>query len=323
MADVFSAIPEDRRAATLTAIASVADPASVTGISPMTGGASGASTLRIDAGSGAYLLRIEASREGFRKPERTYPCLRAAAEAGIAPAVHHADEAAGVVLMDFVVERPLTAFPGGEPALLRTLGEMVARLQATAPFPPLMEDFGALVEVMLNLVRDGGLFAPGVLDGHVAGLARVRAEYPHAGAQVSAHNDINPRNVLFDGERLWLVDWELAFRNEPLADVANIANNFSEVPDVDTLVLEGWLGRSPDDDTRHRLALMRDLHRLFYGCLLLSEFIGRRDPEAELTALTPDEFRAAIMRGELRGTPELLFVLGKMYLAGFAAAQRS
>ena len=237
--------------------------------------------------------------------------------------MHHADEEAGVVLMDFVVERPLTAFPGGEPALLRTLGEMVARLQATAPFPPVMEDFGALVELMLNLVRDGGLFAPGVLDGHVAGLARVRAEYPQPATQVSAHNDINPRNVLFDGERLWLVDWELAFRNDPLADVANIANNFSEVPDVDTLVLEGWLGRSPDDDTRHRLALMRDLHRLFYGSLMLSEFIGRRDPEAELTALTPDEFRAAIMRGELRGTPELLFVLGKMHLAGFAAAKGS
>ena len=45
--------------------------------------------------------------------------------------------------MDFVVERPLTQFPGGEPALLRTLGEMVARLQATAPFPGVMEDFGA------------------------------------------------------------------------------------------------------------------------------------------------------------------------------------
>ena len=111
---------------------------------------------------------------------------------------------------------------------------------------------------------------------------------------MSAHNDINPRNVLFDGERLWLVDWELAFGNDPLADVANVANNFSEVPDVDSLVLEGWLGRSPDDDARHHLALMRDLHRLFYGCLLLSEFIGRREPEAELTALTPDEFRAAL-----------------------------
>ena len=187
MADVFSAIAEDRRAAALAAIASATDPASVTGISPVTGGASKASTLRIDADSGAYLLRLEVDQRGFRNPRRSYPCLRAAAAAGIAPAVHHADEEAGVVLMDFVVERPLTEFPGGEPALLRTLGEMVARLQATAPFPPVMKDFGMLVEAMLHLVRDGGLFAPGVLDGHVAGLARVRAEYPWAAAQVSAH----------------------------------------------------------------------------------------------------------------------------------------
>jgi aminoglycoside phosphotransferase (APT) family kinase protein len=325
MADVLAAIAVERRDAAVAAIASVTDPASVTGISPTTTrGASGASTFRVEAGSDAYLLRLEVGRrEGFRNPKRSYPCLRAAAEAGIAPAVHHADEDAGVVLMDFIVERPQGHFPGGQPALIRALGEMVARLQATAPFPLVMADFGALIEALLNFVRDGGLFAPGVLDGHVAGLARVRAEYPWTAAQVSAHHDINPRNVLFDGARLWLVDWELAFRNDPLADLANIANNFSDVPDVDALVLEGWLGRSSDDDTRHRLALMRDLHRLFSGCVLLAEFVGRRDPEAELSALTRDEFRAAIGRGELRGTPELLFVLGKMNLVGFSPAYTS
>src|SRR5436190_8940919 len=204
MADVFSAIAEDRRAAALAAIASVADPASVTAITPTTAGASGATTLRIDTGSGAYLLRLELGPDGFRNPRRSYPSLRAAAEAGIAPAVHHADEETGVVLMDFVIERPATTFPGGQPALLRALGEMIARLQTTALFPPMMEDFGALTEAMLHFIRDGGLFAPGVLDGHVTGLARIRAEYPWA-AQVSAHNDVNPRNVLFDGARLWLV----------------------------------------------------------------------------------------------------------------------
>jgi hypothetical protein len=229
MADVYSAIAEDRRATALTAISSVADPASVTGVSPTTAGASGSSTLRVDADSGAYLLRLEAGRRGFQNPARSYPCLRVAAAAGIAPVVHYADEDAGVLLMDFVVERPLASFPGGEQALVRALGHMVGQLQATAPFPPVTDDFGALVEALLDLVRDGGLFASGVLDGHVRGLARVRAEYPRPSALVSAHNDINPRNVLFDGERLWLVYWELAFRNDPLADVANIANNFSEV----------------------------------------------------------------------------------------------
>jgi aminoglycoside phosphotransferase (APT) family kinase protein len=322
MRDVFSVIAENRRDAVRLAIESVADPASVSRISQMTGGASGATTLKVEVGAHAFLLRLDPGRRGFQNPARSYPCLRAAAAAGIAPAVHHADEVAGIVLMDFVSERPATAFPGGQPALVRSLGDLVARLQATAPFPVVMEDFGALVDAMLNLVVDGGLFAAGVLDRHVAGLERIRAEYPSGVAPVSAHNDINPRNVLFDGERLWLVDWELAFGNDPFADLANIANNFSEVSDVDNLVLEGWLGRAPDDDTRLRLALMRDLHRLFYAGLMLSEFVGQREPEAELIAPTQDEFRAALARGELRGTPELLFVLGKMHLVSFTASRR-
>lgn len=136
MADVFSASAEDRRAAALAAIASVADPASVTWISPTTGGASGASTLRIDAGSGAYLLRLEVGRDGFRSPERSYPCLRAAAEAGIAPAVHHADEESGVVLMDFVVERPLTAFPGAELEPAEEASGLVLDRRPEGPAPP-------------------------------------------------------------------------------------------------------------------------------------------------------------------------------------------
>src|SRR4051794_32706954 len=49
---------------------------------------------------------------------------------------------------------------------------------------------------------------------------------------------------------------------------------------------------------------------------------GPGDPEAELTAPTPDDIRAAITRGGLRGTAELLFALGKMHLAGFAARAR-
>ncbi len=323
MRDVFAVIAEDRRAAALTAMSAVADPASVTAIRPLAGGASGASALKIDAGRHAYVLRLDPDRRGLQNPARSYPCQVAAADAGISPAVHYADEVEGVVLMDFVVERPATEFPGGQPALVRALGQLVGRLQATPPFPVLMEDFGALAEVMLNLVIDRGLFTAGVLDRHVAGLARIRAEYPSGVAAASAHNDINPRNVLFDGEQLWLVDWELAFGNDPIADLANIANNFSEVSDVDNLVLEGWLGRSPDDDIRRRLALMRDLHRLFYAGLMLSDFIGQRAPEPALTAPTADEFRAAIDRGELRGTPELLFVLGKMHLVSFTATHGS
>jgi len=59
------------------------------------------------------------------------------------------------------------------------------------------------------------------LDPHLEGFETIRAAYPwDASALVSSHNDPNPRNILFDGQRLWLVDWELRFRNDPLTDIA-------------------------------------------------------------------------------------------------------
>ena len=65
---------------------------------------------------------------------------------------------------------------------------------------------------------------------------------------------------------------------------------------------------------------MRDVQRLFSGCLLLADFIGHRSPAPALSAPAPDQFRAAIARGQLRGTPELRYVRGTMDLVAFTAA---
>src|SRR5262249_9159598 len=47
----------------------------------------------------------------------------------------------------------------------------------------------------------------------------------HDPDMVSSHNDLfKPDNILFDGQRVWLVDWEAAFRNDRYADLAVVAN---------------------------------------------------------------------------------------------------
>jgi thiamine kinase-like enzyme len=41
---------------------------------------------------------------------------------------------------------------------------------------------------------------------------------------VSSHNDLKPENTLFDGDRVWLVDWEAAFLNDRYHDLATVEN---------------------------------------------------------------------------------------------------
>jgi hypothetical protein len=67
-----------------------------------------------------------------------------------------------------------------------------------------------------------------VLDPHGARLERIRADHAWISATgTSSHNDPVPRNILFDGVRLWLIDWESACRNHPLVDVAILLDNLA------------------------------------------------------------------------------------------------
>jgi Ser/Thr protein kinase RdoA (MazF antagonist) len=139
---------------------------------------------------------------------------------------------------------------------------------------------------------------------------------------VSSHNDPNAQNVIFDGERLWLIDWETAYRNDPLTDIAILIENFAQTPELERALIETWLGGAPDRALRARLALMRQFTRLYYAGMLLSIVAAqpRRSPEPDLAAPAPDEFRAALARGEHSPNSQAtLFTLGKMCLAAFMA----
>ncbi|MFO0952449.1 MAG: phosphotransferase [Isosphaeraceae bacterium] len=70
-------------------------------------------------------------------------------------------------------------------------------------------------------------------------LARRMAPY----VPVLCHNDLLPSNVLDDGERVWLVDWEYAGIGHPLFDLAGISANCALTPDAEAEFLLAYRGR--------------------------------------------------------------------------------
>ncbi len=322
MRDVLlDSIPADRRETARSALGAAFGSAPLTALQRVTSGAS-ALSYRIEIADRPYLLRLESpERDDVRDPERAYRCMRTAEEAGIAPALHHADPTAGVAIMDFVPGRSLSEYPGGPGELARDLGALAARLQATPAFPP-VTDYLTVLKGLLGRLLGSGLFAAGLLDRHQEGFERIRQAYPwDSRALVSSHNDPHPGNILFDGERLWLIDWETAYRNDPLVDVAIFTLYLAASPELEGVLLRSWLGRAPDRALRARLVLMRQLVRLFYACASsLHAASPQAVPETDLTALTPAEFRAAVDQGRLvLGTPETQRIGGKVALATFLA----
>ena len=317
--DPFTALSPDQRETARSAIAAVLGSAAMVNVRPVTGGVSGAAVFLVAASGRRFVLRMEGPASPLRNPHQ-YVSMRFAAEAGIAPRIHYLDADNGVVMMDFIEDRPLETYPGGQHGLAQAVGAMLQKLQALPLFSPFM-DYADIVGRLWTHVCKTGLFADGVLDAASRRLADIRTAYAlEPDKYVSSHNDILPRNLLFDGERLWLIDWENAFRNDPLVDLATVLDNFAPSPELEEVLLAASPGRAPDRILRDRLALVRSLTRLFYAGVLFSASASapRTKPDHDLSAPTAAEFERAIRDGRLRAeTPETSHVLGKMFLASF------
>ena len=121
---------------------------------------------------------------------------------------------------------------------------------------------------------------------------------------VSCHNDFfKPDNILFDGDRVWLVDWEAAFRNDRYAELAVVANLLVSSDEEERTYLQSYFGQPADEYQRARFFLMQQVAHIFYGLVFLLQ--GSPGVPVDLSAQAPSIRRlpAAILggRGESGG----------------------
>jgi aminoglycoside phosphotransferase (APT) family kinase protein len=320
----LSHVPEQHHDEVRSALIGAFGPSGASALHTVRGGASGALTFRVESVAGDHLLRVETISGPVRNPHQ-YACMQIAADAGVAPAVRYLDADAGIVVMPFITHRPLSDYAGGPGELIRAMADLLHHLHETPGFPEHGDYLDNLARMLAYLDRSGRV-APGLLDDHVAAFERVRSAYPWAPDRwVSAHNDPNQFNVLYDGDRLWLIDWETAYRNDPIVDVATVASHVAPTSGLREVLLARWLGRQPDAATRARAILMGWLVQLYAGCILLTVVVDpANETHADLSAMTPEAFGAGIESGELRaGTPRTTHAYAKLALAAFVDAART
>ncbi len=183
---------------------------------------------------------------------------KAAHVAGIAPEIIHAE--AGALVMRHVAGRTLTpqdvADPRRLPALIALLKRchIEARHHFVGPVMAFWPFHVARHYARLIKEAKGEWMAemPALLalaDRLEAGLGPV--------SLVFGHNDLLAANIIDDGARLWLIDYDYAGLNSPLFDLANLASNngFSDEAEREMLAL--YFGRTPDAATLRSYAAMR------------------------------------------------------------------
>jgi aminoglycoside phosphotransferase (APT) family kinase protein len=305
--DVFDPIDPTRREVVAAALRATFGASAVQSLEPIAGGLSAALVYRLVVGDRPYLLRIVRQINPFNDPARHFACLKTAAEAGLAPAVHHADPARALLITDFITARPFALFQRPRAEMLADLAGAVRRLQATPPFPPFMSYLDG-VDRMIADVKTTRLL-PAAADEVLERYAAIPAAYPRDRADmVSSHNDMNPTNTMWDGQRLWIVDWEAAFLNDRYVDPAYICNNFVIQGHEEEAFLTACFGARPTEYQRARVFLMRQVCHMFFAAALLRMAAAARPgwqlPTSALSTPPLVELRRGGRMLELLKTPE-------------------
>jgi thiamine kinase-like enzyme len=160
---------------------------------------------------------------------------------------------------------------------------------------------GAAVDAFIERFQAANIFPKGESEELFARYAEVAAVYPHRDPDmVSSHNDLfRPDNILFDGHRLWLVDWEAAFLNDRYADLAVVANLVVTNDAEERVYLQEYLGEPPDRYQLARFLLMQQVAHTFYAMVFL--LLGSSGKPIDWSETVPEfrDFHRRIWEGEV------------------------
>jgi hypothetical protein len=265
-------IPQEKTDAVTRALTEAFDVTTFDDIHDLTERPGSNRAFRIVVRGVRYLLRIN-TRAGDMT--RHFTCMRAAADAGLAPRVWYSNVEDRVSITDFVDAVPFPAADAlrGVPAALRTLHARpsfpASPYNTTCTF---LLSKGPALNGMLQQFRAAKIMPKHELDELLAQHARLAAVYSLLEPDPApSHNDLfKPDNMLFDGKRLWLVDWEAAFQNDRYADLAVVANMLVTNEADEQIFLQEYFGAQPTTYQIARLRLMRQIAHMFYTLAFLS-----------------------------------------------------
>ncbi|NJM83371.1 MAG: phosphotransferase family protein [Tabrizicola sp.] len=174
---------------------------------------------------------------------------QAAYQAGISPEVIY--HAPGVLVIDFIDGRTMTAADLRQPDCLRAALDLVIRAHRDMPHHlrgaglafwvfQVLRDYRATLQSAASRHLP---ILPGLLDA-AAGLEAAVGRID----MVFGHNDLLPANFLHDGKRMWLIDWDYAGWGSPLFDLGGLAANAGLDPAAEAEMLATYFNRDPDAD---------------------------------------------------------------------------
>jgi thiamine kinase-like enzyme len=242
---------------------------------PLQGGLTNISFVATDR-TGKYVVRCGEDipvHHVFRDRERA--ASRAAFEAGLSPEIVHVES--GIMVLRFIEGRTFA-----EADLRADVLRLVALLKTCHRDVPRLVRGPANIFWVFHVIRD----YVRLIDADPKYLALAdRLEAAQVPLPiVFGHHDLLPGNVMDDGKRLWLIDWEYGAFGTAMFDLANLSSNGAFYPAGDTTLLDAYFEGKVDDGLRRAFTAMKAASTLREALWAMVSDVHLRTPGADYKA---------------------------------------
>lgn len=221
--------------------------------------------FRLDTGGKSYFVRMSS------QPKETLgisfqneiAMIHLGASLNLAPPIIAADADKGIIISQFIQGTPVDLRNKEKLAETMAIIKRLHSSQAQLPFLATPETF---ITHYLDIIARLNLPMTPEQQQLVAARPKLFMEN-----LTPCHLDLKGENIIDDGQRLWLVDWEYGGMSDPLMDIAQLtpSESFNE---AETLLALSYYDPQATQPTKDRLEKLRILSniRIALWCLIMA-----------------------------------------------------
>jgi thiamine kinase-like enzyme len=226
---------------------------------------------RVDFGGSTYVIREPGKDTELLGIDRgaEWAASCAAASVGVGPSVRAMLENPPVLVTEFLDGTAVAEDDLREPAVLTSLARSLRKVHESGEELPSEFSSFRVVERYARTAGEHGVTPPGGYESahkHAKGIEKALRGPDHD--PVPCHNDLLAGNLIRQGDRLRIVDWEYAGMGDRYFDLGNLAVNNGLDEEGETILLEAYFGEPPDARqmaTLHLMRFMSDFRESMWG----------------------------------------------------------
>lgn len=259
-------------------------------LKPLGGGFSGGHLYTLEYNNKQYIVRRTGGVYGPKGIAQEVAILHEANKAKICPEILYANAETGLIIMEKIDSIiPAEFCPGliaGSDEFMEQILGHLRKMQTLKPDDRQVTQRNDLHHLQ-KFVDSGTLSS---LPEATQKMLKNCLSWPLGSEQSLNHNDLHMRNMLYDGKKLFIIDWECAGYGPKDYDVANFCNDQVMTIEAGLACYARYLLRQPTAEETLRFSRLRVIHAATNGAHGFSHYTpDAKNPVAHLQRASPIE----------------------------------